>query len=167
MILDVSRALGAPGTEFPFLATQEVPAQDVLGEEVTFDKATISGFFSAAGDAIVLHGQLTTIARARCANCLAPAKAELQVPFREVFVREADPSDPDQFLFEGSRVDLSQMALALSVLALPMRFLCRADCQGANPGGAEEKDHCACQKELPAKHPFEALQQLLTKDEEV
>ncbi len=169
MLLDISRALRAPGTEFPFLVGEEIPPQDILGETVSFDKVVLSGFFSSGGESILIHGQLTTVAHARCANCLEAAAIKVESPFREIFVKDGDPEDPDKFAFEGEALDLSQLALSLTVLALPMRFLCREDCKGLCPvcGGNLNENLCTCQKELPPKHPFEALQQLLSKDEEV
>ena len=169
MLLDISRALKAQGSEFPFLLSGEISDQDILGEPVSFDKAAMNGLFSAAGKSVLIHGQLETIAHARCAKCLGSAKVDLKVPFREIFVQDGDPNDPDKFSFEGNWLDLSHLALSLAVLALPMRFICREDCKGLCPvcGGNLNKNLCTCQKELQQKHPFEALQQLLKKDEEV
>ena len=60
---------------------------------------------------------------------------------------------------------LAQLALTLAVLELPMRFEC-ADCSAQAGDDADETTR-ACQKETPMEHPFSALQQLLTKDQEV
>ena len=167
MFLDVSKALRSPGTRFPFQQMLAIPVQDVLGEEVSFDPVQLEGSVEAVGESILLNGNLKTTAHAPCANCLAPAQAALDVPFSETFVHEAQPEDPDVFPYEGSRVELDQMALSVVMLALPMRFLCREDCQGFCAQCGMDKNLCTCQKELPDKHPFAALQQLLTKDEEV
>ena len=44
---------------------------------------------------------------------------------------------------------------------LPMRFLCKPDCQGYVQY-LDEEDPDTCQKELTGQHPFAALQQLLS-----
>ncbi len=167
MFLDVTRGIQTPGTEFPFMLSEEIAPQEILGEQVAFDKATITGFFSGVGERIFIRGNLTTTAYAQCANCLAPAQAPIEVPFTETFARDAGSDDLDMFTFEGSKVDFAELALSLSVLALPMRFLCREDCQGLCGTCGKDFNHCTCQKETGVRHPFEALQQLLTKDEEV
>ncbi len=169
MLLDISRALRSQGTEFPFELSGEIPTQDILGEPVSFDGVTLSGMYSAAGKSVLIMGQLTAAVHARCAKCLGPAQVELMVPFREIFVQDGDPEDPDKFAFEGTFLDLSHLMLSMAVLALPMRFVCGEDCKGLCPVCGENlnKNHCTCRKEMQAKHPFEALQQLLTKDEEV
>ena len=169
MLLDISRALRSQGTEFPFALEGEIPAQDILGEMVSFDKVTLSGNFSAAGKSVLIEGQLTAAANARCAKCLSPAHVDVTVPFREIFVQDGDPEDPDKFAFEGYSLDLSHLTLSLALLELPLRFLCGEDCKGLCPvcGTNLNKQTCTCRKEMQLKHPFEALQHLLTKDEEV
>jgi uncharacterized protein len=168
MLLDISRALRTQGTEFPFELGGEIPTQDILGEPVSFEGVALSGTYSAAGKSVLIMGQLIAAAHARCAKCLGPAHAELMVPFRETFVQDGDPEDPDKFAFEGSLLDLSHLALSLAVLNLPMRFVCGENCKGLCPVCGENlnKNQCTCRKELQAKHPFEALQ-MLKKDEEV
>ena len=169
MLLDISRALRSQGTEFPFALEGEIPTQDILGEMVTFDKVTMSGIYSAAGKSVLVEGQLTAAAHARCAKCLNPAQAEVTVPFREFYVQDGDPEDPDKFAFEGYSLNLDHLALSLALLDLPMRFLCSENCKGLCPvcGASLNKQTCTCRKEALIKHPFEALQHLLTKDEEV
>ena len=169
MLLDISRALRSQGTEFSFALEGEIPTQDVLGEMVTFDKATLSGVYSAAGKSVLIEGQLTVVANARCARCLNQAQAKITVPFREIFVQDGDPSDPDKFAFTGNSLDLGHLVLSLALLDLPMRFVCKEDCKGLCLvcGANLNKQICTCRKEMQTKHPFEALQQLLTKDEEV
>jgi len=169
MLLDISRALRSQGTEFPFALEGEIPTQDILGEMVTFDKVTMSGNYSAAGKSVLVEGQLTAAAHARCAKCLSRAQAEVTVPFREFYVQDGDPEDPDKFAFEGYSLNLDHLALSLALLDLPMRFLCGEDCKGLCPvcGASLNKQTCTCRKETLTKHPFEALQHLLTKDEEV
>ena len=168
MLLDISRALRSPGTEFPFELDGEIPTQDVLGETVSFDKAALSGTYSAAGKSVLIQGQLFAAAHSVCAKCLGPAQMELTIPFREIFVQDGDPEDPDKFAFEGSLLDFGHLALSLAVLNLRIRFVCGAGCKGLCPVCGENlnKNQCTCRKELPIKHPFEALQMLL-KDEEV
>ncbi len=168
MLLDISRALRSQGTEFFFELGGEIPTQDILGEPVSFEGVALSGTYSAAGKSVLIAGQLTATAHARCARCLGSAQVVLKVPFREIFVQDGDPEDPDKFAFEGNSLDLSHLVLSLAVLDLPMRFVCGENCKGLCPVCGENlnKNHCTCRKEMQIKHPFEALQ-MLKKDEEV
>ena len=58
--------------------------------------------------------------------------------------------------------------LSAFVLALPMRFECGESCPAlARLQPDDSQPTYACQKDMPDQHPFSALQQLLTKDQEV
>ena len=169
MELDVSKALLAPGTEFPFAAEVAVPPQDVIGETVTFDPVSLQGIFSALDGVVRLAGRLTTKAHAACALCLKPAEAPLAVDFSEEFRKDANEIEDEAFRYEGSIVTLDQLALTLVMLNLPMRFLCEENCKGSEEYRAvrQMNSKSSCEEESPTQRPFEALQRLLTKDEEV
>ncbi len=167
MFLDVSIALKNPGEEFPFQVEQEIAPQDIGGETVTFEPARLEGVFSAEQDQVTVEGVLKTVAHAQCANCLAPAQAEVTGAFRETFLRNADPEDDEVYGYTASAVGFEKLALSTALLNLPMRILCREDCPGLWQQYGVDHEPTACQKELQKEHPFAALQQLLTKDEEV
>ena len=177
MLLDISRALRAPGEEIPFLHRDAIPPQVIFGDTVTFDDVALSGFFSLAGEDLHIWGELTGVAHGTCAGCLKSVDFPLKVSFDEIFnhlsrypQQENDPEDEDERLvYEGSKVELSHLALTLAVLELPMRFLCREDCPGLAAYQPDDDFPIsnACQKDMPDQHPFSALQQLLTKDQEV
>ena len=79
---------------------------------------------------------------------------------------EEEAEDDERLAFEGSKVELHQLALTLTLLELPIRFVCEPECDVMKKARQDNESH-ACQKELPDQHPFSALQQLLTKDQEV
>ena len=163
MKLDVTQALRNPGEEFPFEAEQAIAAQEVSGETVTFDPALMKGVYSATEDgSVTLDGVLTTVAHARCANCLSPAQADIQAAFRETFYHDGEPETDDRFAYEGSAVELERLAMFTAMLELPMRFLCREDCPGLGEFAGKDVYTRSSQEELPGQHPFAALQQLLT-----
>lgn len=169
MKLNVSEALRNPGQEYVFRGEQTIAPVEIGGETVTFDAADVAGtYFTAEDGSVTVDGSVTTVAHARCANCLEPASADIAAPFRETFARGGDPEDDETFYYEGYRVDLEKLVMSYAVLNLPMRFLCREDCPGfavMNDDQAVDET-CLCQKELPGQHPFAALQQLLMRDEE-
>ena len=169
MELDVSKALLTPGTEFPFMAEVTVPPQDVVGETVAFDTVKLQGTYSALDGIVRLAGWLTTTAHAACALCLNAVDAPLRIAFDERYRKDANEIEDEVFRYEGSKAPLDQLALTLLMLNLPMRFLCEGGCgNGAeHPAGVQTIFKSSCEEESPTQRPFEALQRLLTKDEEV
>jgi uncharacterized protein len=172
--LDISRAMRSPGESFTFIHKEVLPPQDVVGQTVTFDNpVTMEGEFCLVEDRLRLSGRLSTVANAPCANCLSPAKYPVLVDFDEMFMQHDKFTKVDDYLdetdrlaYDGSQLDIHQLALTLAVLELPIRFLCQEDCKGLLTVTRIDDKH-AGQKELPIEHPFSALQQLLTKDQEV
>ncbi|MBQ9262938.1 MAG: DUF177 domain-containing protein [Clostridia bacterium] len=143
---------------------------------MTFDDVLLTGFYSVADESLHIRGQLTATAHAHCAWCLRPVDYPIEVPFDETFARltkynrqEENPDEEERLMYEGSKVELSHLAMTLAVLELPIRFECGDDCEGQAefPSGDEAPSTRDCQKDMPDQHPFSALQQLLTKDQEV
>ena len=166
-MLDVSKAFLTPGTTFSFKENACLPAQDVMGETATFDEIVLQGTYAVMEDAVHLEGVLRTVVHGLCARCLRPAEVPLEIPFAEVFRKEADEWEEEAFRYEGQAVSLDQLVLTLVTLNLPMRFLCEADCAGGEEVQARQEviSKGSCEDGSPTQRPFEALQRLLKKEE--
>ena len=116
-----------------------------------------------------MEGELRTVAHAPCARCMQPASAPVIVRFDETFRRDANETEDESFRYEGKTLPLDHMTLTLVMLNLPMRFLCKEDCEGSPEWQAWQNasPKSSCEDGSPTQRPFEALQRLLTKDEEV
>ena len=175
LLLDISRALRTPGEDIPFQHCDAIPPQEIFGETVTFSDVLLSGRYSVADESLRIRGSLTAVAHGHCAWCLQPVDYPVKVNFDETFVRqthgprkEENPDEEERLMYEGSKVELSHLTMTLAVLDLPIRFECEGGCPAlsALPSEDDFTTH-ACQKDMPDQHPFSALQQLLTKDQEV
>ena len=93
------------------------------------------------------------------------ATVNLKVPFHEVFtqvdkITPEQEDDPDCQVFANSKVELNHLALTLALLELPIRILCRPDCDGYKrmapqyTAGREDADH-----------PFAKLKNLFNNDQ--
>ncbi len=167
MELDVSKAFSAPGAEFPFEAEVTLLPQDVTGEVVTFDQVHLRGTYSALEGRVHLRGTMDTVAHGACALCMRQADVPVHVSFAEAFRKDANEMEDDDFRFDGKAVPLAQMTLTLVMLNLPLRFLCRENCEGSKELKAWQSKRSSSHEETPTQRPFEALQSLLKKDEEV
>ena len=176
LLLDISRALRAPGEDFPFLHRDDIPPQEIFGETITFSDVLLSGHYSFAGESLHIRGVLTATANGCCGGCLKPVEYPVEVEFDEIFTRQSRYTpmeetfldEEERLMFEGSKVELSHLALTLAVLDLPLRFTCGDDCPALDAMQPDDDTQThACQKDMPDQHPFSALQQLLTKDQEV
>lgn len=166
MELDVSTAFLKPAEPFPFEAEVSLEPQDVNGETVAFDPVKVEGSFYVLDDAVRLEGELQTVAHGTCALCLERADAPVVVSFSETFRKDANETEDECFRYEGKAVPLDHMTLTLVMLNLPMRFVCKAGCQGGPELRAwRNEEALSPDAEGPrTRRPFEALQSLL--DEE-
>jgi len=170
MQLDVTKALHAAGEEFPFTCSEEMPSVMWDGAEVHFvTPVQVSGTYRAVKEDVWVRADVGVRMRLTCAACLAAAYHDASATMDVCFSHEPDPEDPDLFAFEGHTLQLDDAALGALWLEMPMRVLCAPGCKGLCPhcGANRNQSTCACQKELPAKHPFSALAALLNQDEEV
>ena len=170
MKLDVLHALRNPGTEYVFTVEQELSPQDVSGSEVTFDVVKLNGKLVAGEDgSVTVEGKLSTVAHSQCAKCLAPAISEVEGEFRETFIHGGDPEDDESFAYNGGAIELDKLTLFYVMFNLPMRFLCKEDCEGLSMylgadvtiSTGDDETTSLCQDELNVQRPFAALQQLL------
>ena len=170
MLLDVSKALRAPGEGFPFVCSEESPPVMWDGAELRFvTPVRVSGVYVAVKEDVWVRACVKTRVRLPCANCLSDAYHDGNASMDVCFSRQPDPEDPDLFTYEGYTLRLDDAALGALWLEMPMRILCAPDCRGLCPRCGVNRNHsiCACQKELPSKHPLSALAALLNQDEEV
>ena len=169
MMLDVRDALKNPGQSYPLAAEISLEPMDVLYEVVAFEDVTMAGQIVGAGESVRLMGVCRARLRAHCALCLCEVEMPIEVEFDEVFAKNPDVSDPDQYPLEGYEVALNIIAKDVLLLELPMRFVCGANCRGLCPSCGTNRNHqrCTCHEGRASKHPLAALSELLTEDEEV
>lgn len=167
--MDVSRALKNPGQAYAFEARPELEEMEVLGDPVRFEEIAASGELIGAEERVSVRGEITAAVTSRCAKCLAPVTLELCAKLDAVYARQPDPDDPDIYLFEGSKLDLTDAARDALLLELPYRFLCSEDCKGLCPhcGKNLNLGACTCQEGLSVANPFSALKAIVQNDEEV
>lgn len=127
-----------------------------------------------AGDAFHVAGLAKARYQASCDRCLSAYDASLEAEFEADFVRSSarpghEPvDDPDSALrpFTGDEIDIDPVVQEALLLAVPMKFLCRADCQGLCPKCGRRRSEGQCQCSDESYNPkFEALRKLLGKEE--
>lgn len=160
MLLDLSRLRGGGGRidrQDPpdaFNATNEdfrVVSPVVLGADVQKDK-----------DKVRIVGRLTAELELPCSRCLEPFRVFVDAPLDLLFMpasaepaaagdedRQLGEDDANASFYEDETIDLAQMMREQFYLALPMKPLCREDCQGLCPvcGVNRNVTTCSCQSE--------------------
>ena len=156
MIIDLFQ-LSEPDLDFDF----ELPAAEVDLEEDTarLEKTVrLAGRLRKGIAQVDIEGRLTGEIELECTRCLTRAKTPLDFPFKAVYVTsenyttdteaELRAADLDVSIFEGDKIDLSELAREQILLNLPVRFLCSENCRGlcAKCGADKNTVNCNCQE---------------------
>lgn len=131
-----------------------VSAPAVIGAEIRKD-----------GRKFRLVGRLTTTLEVACSRCLEPFQIPVEVPFDLLFLPAADHAasasggedegqemgqdDVGVSFYADEQIDLGEVVREQCYLALPMKPLCREDCQGLCPvcGTNRNVGTCSCTAE--------------------
>jgi len=102
-----------------------------------------------------LVGRLATRMELRCSRCLEPFAVPVDAPLELRYLPQAlagskddDPDDdPTTTFYSDDQIDLDQIVREQCYLAIPMKPLCRADCQGlcAMCGTNLNLERCSCE----------------------
>lgn len=149
-------------------AALDVPPEDfVVQGPVTFDGEIARG----AAETYHLSGRLQATLALPCARCAEPFDFAVDVPVQLQFVpaavekstvratttsdddaedeREMSADDPSIVTYDEPRIDLAPLAREQCYLAVPMKPLCRPDCQGLCPqcGTNRNSGTCTCENQ--------------------
>lgn len=88
----------------------------------------------------IVVGHLSGISEIGCDRCLEPIERELNIQFEDEFIlndsfvpdkeRELRPADLAANEFDGTRIDLAEVAREQILLDVPQQVFCKADCKG-------------------------------------
>lgn len=102
-------------------------------------------------DGILVRGTLGFALELGCARCLEPQIVAREVSVAELFldpakqVAEDDEVEPGyELLDDATAIDLSTMVRDALIIDLPLRTLCREDCQGLCPDCGTDRNAQDC-----------------------
>jgi uncharacterized protein len=164
MKIDVSKMTGTDGASIEvelegylseLSGSEETHEECVFGEPVRFKGSVINN-----GGILKLKGQLATVYKAKCVNCLKEIDGVIDIRIDEDFVKSGakDIENMDVFTYEGNVINPEKAFYDNIVLSIPMRHLCRDNCKGICPvcGVNLNEVQCNCSLQY-ADSRFDAL----------
>lgn len=156
MRVPVTDLVGHPGASKPYTATLERedvgdaeaswgPADDALRGPIEVDLD-----LDSVVEGILARGTLTFTVELPCARCLEPQSAEHTVHVAELFQdprkrEDDDEEDPGYEIVDDlTAIDLSTLIRDAVLMDLPVRVLCREDCQGLCPVCGTDRNREDC-----------------------
>lgn len=121
------------------------PAQDTVDGPVHLDVT-----MEAVVEGILVRGTVDLDLKVPCARCLVPQRLEHTIAVAELFTDPRRLEDPDEefdgYLIDEDRAHLDVSALLRDtvVMDVPVRVLCRDDCQGLCPRCGADRNLTDC-----------------------
>lgn len=106
-----------------------------------------------------IDGEISTNVEIDCSRCLEPVSQKFDVSFQNAYITtenfteeqeiELEIKDLDVSIFEGYKIDLTEIAQEQLLLAMPTQVLCKEDCQGLceKCGANRNLKNCNCDKQ--------------------
>lgn len=135
-----------------------------VGDDVTLAplKGTITATRTTEG--IYIQGDLNSTLTMACVRCLEDAQVPIEIALDELYYYPPHVAPPGEYrVGEDGIIDLAPLVRELSLLDVPIKVLCRPDCQGLCQECGQNLNYGNCDCEAEAGDPRLAiLQSLLT-----
>jgi uncharacterized protein len=90
--------------------------------------------------ALTVEGKISSVAGMECTRCLQPVEHKLHIPFKTEFITaenytaakeaELQEQDLDTAVYEGDKIDLTEIVREQILLNLPEQVFCKENCRG-------------------------------------
>lgn len=149
MLLDLREIIEVPGKSVSFDC--ELDAAELEFDSVKEYKANPRAegrVFNEAG-ILTLEGTLTAEMTCVCDRC-GKLFDSTKVMDLSAFISDGESEDPEAFVLDGDKLDLSTALSTLFVLDMETKFLCSEDCKGlcSRCGADLNLGPCGCGKEI-------------------
>jgi uncharacterized protein len=143
--------------------TGEMSNLDVSGEGIPFSgPVTVNLNATGSDDTIFLEGDVSGKLNLQCVRCLEQYEFPFSITFGEVYTRKELEETAEEIRYSGDFIDIEPEVQKSLFLCLPMKAVCREDCQGLCPHCGQDlnKESCQCTGEITDPR-FNVLQKLL------
>ncbi len=166
--LDVASLKKSPGDSARFDLTATLHPLELLGENISFSGPVKAGLdVTNTGKTLAVEGEVSGNLKLTCSRCLKPFDYIFDVLFREIYTPVQGEGGEEAVLFTGDVIDVTPEVLKSIILVLPMKAICREECQGLCPqcGRNLNEGRCNCEKEHIDPR-LSVLKKLLNKNDE-
>ena len=166
--LDVRELRQTPGAEAEFNFQEEWSKLETGQGAAKFTTpVAFSGKVTNLGNSFLAKGVVTAEFELRCSRCLDTFAYAVKMSYLEEFCRQAKLDDTRQecTLFAGEEIEFDSSVKENFILELPMKWLCREECQGICSICGQDLNVVQCGCEMEEVDPrMEALKKFFDKE---
>jgi uncharacterized protein len=150
VLLEVGDLRRQTGNEKEFSGRDSCLEIEIRGDLFIFTEVSVTGRANNVGGKIFVRGDIEAKVNLACSRCLTSFVIPVGASFEETYYAESsvEGGDPDDTgrIYVGEQIDLRDTILESLILALPMKPVCYADCQGlcTSCGCNLNLDRCGC-----------------------
>lgn len=150
MKVNVDQVRYREGESVRFELMEDYSSFDLGSETLSFQAPVhVQLQVSYTNKAMQVHGNIKTELKATCGRCLETYVYPLSLSFQDKWVFRAQATDDlleTALILDKDEVDITERIFEQIVLALPMKLICSAECQGLCPtcGGNRNLTPCHC-----------------------
>lgn len=116
-----------------------------LSEDVTLTPLVGSFTATRTTEGIYIQGELESSMSQECVRCLDEANIEIHIGLDELYYYPPHIAPAgENWVGEDGMIDLAPLVRELSLLSLPIKVLCRPDCQGLCQECGANLNHGEC-----------------------
>jgi uncharacterized protein len=145
--LNVAKIKKMTGKTVPFKQNVQMPPFNAQGERVHFSGPVyIDVVIDDTGKHLVVEGRVSGKLKLACSRCLDFFDYSIEVPIKEVYTDAPEEDAGEANSFTGDFLDLAPEITKSIIMHLPMKALCRRECQGLCPvcGINLNEGQCRC-----------------------
>jgi uncharacterized protein len=150
MKVNVAQVRYSEGESVRFELMEEFSSFDLGTETLSFQAPVhVQLQVNKTNRAMLVYGNIQTELKATCGRCLETYVYPLNLSFQDEWVFRAQATEDlleTALLLDKDEVDVKERIFEQIVLALPMKFICSAECQGLCPicGANRNLTSCHC-----------------------
>lgn len=138
-----------------------------LSEDVTLTPLVGSFTATRTTEGIYIQGQLESSMSLECVRCLEEAVVPVNIALDELFYYPPHIAPEEEHrVGEDGMIDLAPLVRELSLLSLPIKVLCRPDCQGLCQECGANLNYGECGCDVEEIDPRLAVLQSLLKNQQ-
>lgn len=163
MLLDLKKLFENEGEVIPFQFELDLSDTEVSGVHPFVSPVQISGKVQNVAQTVYLTAQADFQFAISCDRCAEDMQTQYHYTFSHPLIMEMNEEDQDTYILaQDGKLDLDELLRADILLALPVKYLCKADCKGlcAVCGSNLNNESCQCnQHQIDPR--LEVLKQLI------
>lgn len=148
MKVNVAQVRYSEGRSVHFDLTEDFSSFDLATEGFSFQAPVhVQLQVNNTSKAMLVNGTIDTELRVTCGRCLEPFVYPLSLSYQDEWVFRAQATEEQletALLLDKDEVEINERIFEQIVLALPMRFICSAECQGLCPTCGANRNLTSC-----------------------